>query len=398
MKVIVTKINGDVTDYTVKNKLRGFGAEHSSNMSKFIDESSGFMKPEYLAFIDDMYTIEEHATQDRTGVSFGTLHMGTSERMGVITRDAGKGLDAVYSDGFKNISFQSEGLQIPAWNDSILMQMCSLFLLDHAHTNQETRDSVINYFSTCLYEYVRSALKLTDNNVLQYIEHKVSITRKIDDTKLDQTYNGLVDNGTFVPITPIHYHYYFGLLKLEEWREYALYSAVSNIKMNSILDSVTPKMLEVDKFYFSSYARDRSRLTSRYYTSDVALPFQKRLEFGISFTDFLIEMFVRTMLVDDLPDYIYPVSAGCWNISGVSSRDISPVKLHKVLCKFAMNDCHKDVTQLATSLLMLENKPHYIRGTVRLTDKMPSVYNRYVETSGMKSKETIITNSHANII
>jgi hypothetical protein len=110
--------------------------------------------------------------------------------------------------------------------------------------------------------------------------------------------------------------------------------------------------------------------------------------FGVSFDDFIRELFVRTMMDKEMPDYIYPISGGTWNIAGLRVPVIHTAALNSVLCKFAMHD-HLDVINslIEDSLLQSERcrRPYYMRSTTRLSSELPSVLNRYVPVSTVES-------------
>jgi hypothetical protein len=75
--------------------------------------------------------------------------------------------------------------------------------------HQEYVEELLAYFSTTMLSYVRSSVRYKESAELKNIKIEICISRKPLDSDPHTLYCNAVHKGAFVPMTPLHYSYYF---------------------------------------------------------------------------------------------------------------------------------------------------------------------------------------------
>jgi hypothetical protein len=114
---------------------------------------------------------------------------------------------------------------------------------------------------------------------------------------------------------------------------------------------------------------------------DVSVPHQIDQKFEISWPQFVQEMFVRTVMEEPMPDYLYPITSGEWQIAGTPLDAVTPADFNRTFCKFEMLHNSGEISDFVDSMLMLDNDLDYVRQSVRLSEKLPLIYSIYVQSS-----------------
>jgi hypothetical protein len=265
-----------------------------------------------------------------------------------------------------------------------LNQIFPLFLWANKEVglSEDHRAEILNYLGTCIYHYVRQHLKTVSESKLVYFHYDISIERRIENKDLISKYRELVNEGNCVPLTPLQYQVFLGLNNnLDPWISYGFYSALLNPVLSNKFDSLLPSLDGTSRDMFKMYARNHDKLKSIHYMPNVAMSFQKHQVFGITFETFVKEMFVRTVTGESMPDFLYPVSTGDWKISGSSLSPVNPASINRTFCKFEMIDSSSDIEEFINSMLLKNHDMRYIKGTVRLSERLPLVYSIYVQSS-----------------
>jgi hypothetical protein len=113
----------------------------------------------------------------------------------------------------------------------------------------------------------------------------------------------------------------------------------------------------------------------------VSFPHQLSQKFDVSWNHFIQEMFVRTIMEEPMPDYLYPITSGEWLIAGTPLDPITPADINRTFCKFEILHDSKSVAGFVDSMLLTNTDFDHIRKSVRLSDKLPLIYSVYVQSS-----------------
>lgn len=364
---------------TTSLSIRSFDLSGVSyDVSKLIRENSGFDSSQYEAIMSSFYKISG-------SIKVGLLFKSQSERVVTLVRTFKEQIS--YGDGFSSTHHTTDGLQLPAFGTALVFQLSALFLFDNFGYSKEVKHQMLQYVAVSIYEYVVKLTPVTENNNINFFKFTFKMERNVANENLHNEFVNLINEGLFMPITPIHYRKYLWNDLKDLWDEIIFLSTISVPSYNHLFASALPIISYHSKHHFFSYALDHNKLTSSFYMPDVATPWQKSNEFHITFRDFVLEMYVRTMLSEPLPNYLYPISDGSWNFGIIQTSSISPCSVNPIICKFNLNQPTNNINELISDMLMLTpgyTNPYYIKRTARLSEHLPNVYHRFVPYSDVK--------------
>lgn len=344
------------------NKYSMFGGKANTQLFPRMYETNGKGKHE-----DD---------SDTNWVDVGLMHDGETERRAIIIKDDSG--ETVFAQGYQIPGFLLEGLRIPVGADGIMSQLTPLFHLKELYPNKSDQNEFLAYVGTGVMKFVSDTVKLTASNKINYMHVNLEIKRKIPNEELMDTFRDYVNEGFCMPLTPLQFQVYFGLQDLSDWTEFAYLSALSMPNYNTNFDSLMPNQTLAARAAFAFYARNREYLTSDAYTPSTAIPMKMSQKFGIDWNMFMKELYVRTLLNKPLPDYIYPLTAGAWNICGAPNKSVGVAALHPMFCKLEMSDYPQGIDHFVKDMLLINSDMNYIHKNCRLTEFLPDVYCRYV--------------------
>lgn len=369
--------------------LRSFPSLSSTDMDRPLGKFSIFNLKSALSIISVLYDI--HMKCD-----YKVINSKPSERFGLISRD---GKDHIsYSDGFKITDTVIQDLDFTHYSEDLIRSLMALFLLkwngkDVVSRGGSTDETfhILNYLGSLIHQYIQSSVKSIAGNVeIVYIDCKVEIKRRTnerDPKALIKLFKGAIDEGHAVPVSPIHYISYLNeSFDVSEWEYLIFISALAGFNPNyDIFKTLAPKISTESRRDFVEISKNRSRLESKFYESDVVLPFQHSRTFGISYNDFLFEMLVRSLLNGPTPDYFLTFSEGRWVGSTGSSLTIVPGHINPLFHKFGLNDHHHFITDFIKKVMLDKGgdhkqfiPPYYVRSQTRLTESLPGVFTHFV--------------------
>jgi hypothetical protein len=352
--------------------------------SQYSSERSIFDKASITTVIKSLYSIT--LTVD---VSFAID--GESERRAIIISSKNH---EQYADGFKVRDIIPDILTWDVFSPHLLNVICGLFIMPESmqpgrdnNSTMKQYEDVVSYVSTIMKEELLSSIRSSSKQVqITHIDYNLEVIRHANDAKvLNELYKELINQMMVVPLSPLHYLLYLENLDvkfMDYWKEFAFYSAVACSVINPILTSVMPKMDITSKNQFSLYLRNDARFESNYYNSEFILPWQKHLKFSMTKTAFFKEMYVKTMLYGDLPNYFCFITESEWEGNQSSSIPVHPASLHNIFSKFGLGEPLSNIDKVTSELLLDTpeyKRPYYVKSMTRLTRDMPSIYGRFLE-------------------
>lgn len=392
-----TQDAGQDFDREINFRRWAFNLEDPVNFNQYSSSSSGFTKEQLLHVIKALYKI----SCDNIKVDF--IISGESERRSIIIRRSNG--NETYEDGF-NIRNNVPDIQtFTAFTPELFNMFVALFvfpsIINRIEDGKQIWDigalhSVVEYAGTWMHHYILSVIRTTvdDVKVISYT-FDFEMTRHTNtECNLDEIYRKLVSEAHFTPITPLHYVRYLdtGKLNMDKWNHFAFFSAMSFPLGNKSINVVKPVINPGDKSLLKLYNQSANDwLSSAYYNSKHSLPFQKSFSFTIDLKQFYREMFVRTFISGDLPNYMLFVSLGMWKGNLSSSVKINPCAMHPVFAKYGLQDPVNHARKISLDLVMDSkgfSTPSYVKYRTRLVKSFPHIYHNYLEVQS--SSESIL--------
>jgi hypothetical protein len=342
------------------------------------DNQSMFTKSLYSNLFKTMYNLDSYENSVETVQSTETV------RRGVVTRDKMEG--AGFAEGFKIEVVINGGVAIDI-RDKSLIDMTLIWLhLDYLkeHFTRSEIDTIASYFGTTLYNNVLNQMLLKQGVTIRNVTLKFSVTRISESNnhiKLHNHFKDHVHRGWIVPISPIQFDYYLnGHKTLDAWKYYSILSAMANPDINNIFREVLPSIDIQSKRNFRLYMKNSSMLDSKFYVSDVSLPFKIYSHFKLNVESFILEMMMRTFTRDRMPDYLPLISRGNWVGTDSKSLEVGIPSLNPIYVKF-MSPTDKSMFNFVEMLTLrsADNAPeHYMRRQSRLVNHMPELIRSFV--------------------
>jgi hypothetical protein len=126
--------------------------------------------------------------------------------------------------------------------------------------------------------------------------------------------------------------------------------------------------------------KNPSMLDSKFYVSDVSLPFKIYSHFKLNVESFILEMMMRPFTRDRMPDYLPLISRGNWVGTDSKSLEVGIPSLNPIYVKF-MSPTDKSMFNFVEMLTLrsADNAPeHYMRRQSRLVNHMPELIRSFV--------------------
>lgn len=361
-------------DYNFNVPLLAFQPEGDSDIRRSFKEESMFDSSKKGVLLDQMYSIVGSCAIDFS-------NQGVSERVSFNLRTS-EG-HVTYAQGYKSTINNVDGFRFPGKDSAIMDQILSMFLIDFSKVKVNEVENIATYASTCIVHYLdKSVIQISGAKVIN-MSIKFRIARNIDNAQLRNSYVNYISNGYIIPMTPLQYKFYFSNIDFKIWYYYMLYGSCVNTRVNPAFISVMPRMKVIDKTFFSMVSRSRDRRITSYYDSEHSLPFQKEMVAHLSRNDFIREMFVKTLIQEGYPDYIYNISSARWEGNSGKSNNIGVASLSSLFCKFGLSDFNKHIENFVEQLSLDQHDsgfipPYYAKSRTRLCENIPSLYNNFL--------------------
>jgi len=274
--------------------------------------------------------------------------------------------------------------------DKCIVDMISFFLyIRDLDIIEEDLKLLARYAATIIQAYVVSQMYIKSGIRLSHLDCEIIIDKKkVDKDTLHDIFVNGVDEGEIIPISPLHYMYYFGYTDLEDWKKFILYPAISNLNQNRNLLSVAPYMTQESRTNFRNYAKDGDLLSTRSYVGMPDIPMYIGGKHRETFQDFLYEMFVRTITLDSV-DLCYPlVSRGQWSTDFNESLKVGAPSLNPAMCKFTLKNYDISISRFIKSLNSIDRKLYHVKRKARLSTLCPNISHLIIpEMTTISTKE-----------
>lgn len=308
---------------------------------------------------------------------FETTQTSTSERVAITVKSYSP-KSADFADAFLSAAVVNEDYVFYIEDKSMLDMFFSLFFIKSLGFSKCQEEQILNYVTTVLYKYVQNGMYIKTGIRISRMAMNIELIRNdryVTEPELSSFFRQQVDEGNLTPITPLHYH---ALLDKEyeyqKWMPFMFWSCIVNPNINDHLMAFQPNIDMPSKIRFKMIALDRSMLSTNYYQSNKCLDFQKAMNDFLTFEQFLSELYVRSLMVDDVPDYFPLISKGQWKGSSVSSFAIASPILHRI-AKFGLPSHVEIIYDHVRKITMRDEKPPtYVRNLTRLTESLPSIF------------------------
>lgn len=345
----------------------------------FIDSESIYYSNTYQNIFKDLFNI------DHSDIQFESLQASSHTKQVITTSQNNK---IAYSEGVVSRLTLNGPVSFDHSNIYLLNSIVSMLNIDNINIdiNNNENDIILKdlslYLSGIIKHYVNSNIKPSSLK-LSSIQSKFTISKKdgfITDVELHNAYRNFIRSGDLYPSAPIHFDFYFSKDTLKRFSEFAILSGLSNISINRSLKSVLPISDKSSKMNFSLYAKNRSLLFVNTYINDASFDFQ-RSDFYITFDELLVEMFVKTMLVTKVPDYIPLITRGQWNGTDVKSNQIVCSYLNNIFIKYSLHHDEDFILNFILNIIC-RNKAFLLdksfKNKTRLVNVCPDVFERFI--------------------
>lgn len=317
---------------------------------------------------------------------------------------------AVNVQGFTSRMIVNGEIYLDFSDSTIFNSLSSLIYIDHLgiesdNISESTQiQELLIYIGAMIQHFAISKIHPSDSKIKDIICNinidKFKDLRNPD--QLHQFYKRLVNQGDIVPITPVQFDYYFYENTIKSFSEYSVLSSISNVTINSDLHTVLPYMDKTSRINFRNYARNRSLLSSSTYLPKYTFDFQK-LNHSISFEDMLVEMYIKTMLISTVPEYIPLITRGDWGHENNRSLVITTSYINDNFIKFNLNDTYNKLNSFISDIICNNNEnklDSVFKQSTRLTKDCPSLFSRFllwqevIEDSSIESQNIINNESY----
>jgi hypothetical protein len=355
------------------------------NLNTFNNRHTGYTKGTYAHVLKHLYNMV-------CNVNVTMLINGVSERRAFILKDASS---TRYEEGSMIVESLADSLDYTVLSMDLTNLFAGILRMKNKDFNfsEVSENEILNYAATVVHNNISKLIKTVSDSVITGFTFTLKMESKINNVDLTSgnTFRAMVRNGNYVPITPLHYSFYFNELS-DLWYKHIFLAAVSCYPINEIADSILPRIDSKDKNSFVYYVNNKNRLKSDYYKSDFELAFQKKNVFQISFDDFIVEMFVRCVKSTPTPDYIMYVSEGEWKCPSGNSLILGTGDYNEYFCKYGLANPEKHMDELCQSMLMIDSKgasvvPYYIKKSTRVVEFLPGLYHIFVPSSDLSDGE-----------
>jgi hypothetical protein len=342
-----------------------------------INTNSMYSSDSYRKIINEMFII----VNDHDENTFSASQSSTSNRTGIVT----KGPDNVtYDDAFQINLVVNNDFSIAIEDKSIVDMLISLMHMEKLKLSEDGMATVVNYITTTLHRYVTSQMYISSGVTIRKLKIKVSITCKKDSIvqeDLDEMFEKFLSKGMLVPISTLQYTYALSALKLiskdfSEWEPFSILVSLANPGVNGNLKNFLPRLDIKSKTNIKNLCRNKGRLTSEYYESEVLLPWQDGYSYEMTFKQFINELAVRSSLDKDIPECFPLHTRGHWKSNLASSDEILRPMRHRI-AKYKIDDVYDEIDSLIEKISLRDaTMPKYIRKLTRLSEKLPDVFQR----------------------
>lgn len=393
---------GKVKKVSKETNLTDFSYEYSTvqDSFKFKEDSTIFNRSQDLVY-SALFDL-------KSSTKAKTLQTSTSSRMSVGSTEEDS---TTYSQGFVSRMMINGNISFDLTNSQLFNSLSTLLAIEYLNINVIDDDcntlitEISQYVSTMIYQFAIDRIR-PKNTLISDISCNLTIEknknlRSGDD--LHNSYKDLVNKGKIFPITPVQFDYYFNKDTIFKFSEFIVLSSLSNVSINSDLHSVLPFTNSISKRNFSHYSRDRKCLSSKAYTPDIVFDFEDS-KFSLKFEQFLIELYVRTVLTSKVPDYIPLITRGQWNSGNIKSLEISTPYLNNYFVKFDLSDYQTKTDNFVLDIICQSEDTRLdknFRNKTRLTLECPKMFNRFIlsdepECFSIHDEYTITPNNEQN--
>lgn len=371
--VKISLTNGSKDNYSVQAPASEFMFNNSdtSISQEPHDSNSVFLRGYVGEVISRMYEIE---IGEKT---FVTGQTKTSERTAFVLKSRDH---ATFEDAYVTNLMVNGDFVIKLQDRYMMDMLVALFHINDLGLSKPDQQDVIRYVSTALHSYVISQLyihqgvKLTDVNITINVRRVDGLTTS---KELRDFYVDSMKSGKLVPLSLLH-HLFFKEDCGSVWKDIIFWASMLNPGLNDELRLIVPTQSSEGKSFISLHARKSELLSSSYYQTDVALPWQEKFVVKITFEEFLDELVMRKFMNDEQIDCFPLVSKGRWNRYENSPSSLHIAKTHR-LSKFSVKDVQEVMDSYISKVSLYDqDKPKYIKRLTRATSVIPPLFTYIV--------------------
>lgn len=325
-----------------------------------------------------LFRVEEPLSSVETSINT------VSERMGWVSKMK-HGTN--YQDGFKmQVVVNNGDFEICIEDKSVFDMFVALMFKVDMNLSEDTMSEIANYLSTVVYQMVKEQLVIKHNVSIRKLKFKFVMRRNPQFTSqhsLNMAFNEAMDKGFLLPVSPLHIMYRLNKnVFSSRWMETAFWTTLCNPNANETAHDFLP--LSVNDYknklqgLLKSESKGLSRLTTDFYVSELSFGFEKFEPQSYSLNDVYVELLVRFMLYNDIPDTFKAYTKGKWQGTNSNTLILDVPRYHRI-AKFGVESEIDYANELAYGMLYLNDNssaPYYCKQTMRLSEKAPVMTHR----------------------
>lgn len=357
--------------------------EEDISIKSFNPANVTFKKPDSgrsMFFSDSLNSSMSQLMILKTSSEIETTQTSTTERVTMINK--GKtGTSSDFHEAFLSVAVVNEDFVFHLTDKSVLDMLISLFFISDMKLSKPDIQIIINYVCTVLFRFVQQSMYVKTGIRISKADMNISLSRNpnaVTQSQLFDIFSKFINDGHIVPISPMHYHYFENEnFDQNKWLPFLFWAAIGNAHINDELWHFLPSIDRESKNNFRLIARNKELLTTEYYQSERCLPYQRKMKSGIDFDSFIRELFIRSLIVGDIPEYFPFLTRSQWKGAGTNSPNIAAPTLHRI-CKFGLVD-HLNVIEKYVEMITMRDvlPPSYVRKLTRLTESLPGAFVRF---------------------
>lgn len=371
-------------------------AKEVQNLSTFHfdPEKSPFYKDAYSVIFNKFFKITSDSLVGNTiDIKLAYAFTESSNRTSSTSRDE-DGKFKSYLGGFMIKDVITSNVTLSTADHYVCQFIQAMFYFKSLNLSNESVVDILRYIVSLIAAYALSQVINGRNITLLGVDINFNVRynsgQTITQLAMKEYFNSIVDSGLFLPITPLHFAFYYtknANLFISRWLKIIVYSSLLFPGFSDSLKTVIPITDLDSKRNFHEVCNDREMLKSSYFGSRATIVYSfKHVE--LQFHEFMTELSVRTYLFDNTPDYLPLYTKGKWKGITASSKIIKVAQMNSYFVKFSSLD-HSAIKEYihALSLDNAPGKPAYVKGSARCVDQLPDVMLRQLDDAGESEPE-----------
>lgn len=355
----------------------------------FDPEKSPFYKDAYSVIFNKFFKITSDSLVGNTiDIKLAYAYTESSNRTSSTSRDE-DGKFKSYLGGFMIKDVLTSNVTLSTADHYVCQFIQAMFYFKSLNLSNDSVVDILRYIVSLIAAYALSQVINGRNITLLGVDINFNVRynagKTLTQLAMKEYFNSIVDSGLFLPITPLHFAFYYtknANLFISRWLKIIVYSSLLFPGFSDSLKTVIPITDLDSKRNFHEVCNNREMLKSSYFGSRATVVHSfKHVE--LQFHEFMTELSVRTYLFDNIPDYLPLYSKGKWKGITASSKIIKVAQMNSYFVKFSSLD-HSAMKEYihALSLDNAPGKPAYVKGSARCVDQLPDVMLRQLDDAG----------------